>query len=107
VNHVDAYGIDRNASQPIPRRTRSRVRCVGKLRIPIAGPYRPWARLYLFPDGRTAWVVRLWECDWPVAHVVGRELLLAYARQNRLTALKDEIERLTARARAEARRDAF
>jgi hypothetical protein len=104
VNHVDAYGIDRNASQPIPRRIRSRVRRIGELRIPIAGPYRPRARLYLFPDGRTTWVVRLWEYDRPVVHTMGSEVLREYARRNGLAELRAEIDRLTARARAEARR---
>jgi hypothetical protein len=103
---VDAIGIDRNASQPIPRRTRPRVRCLGAVRLPIAGPYRPCARLYLFPDGRTAWVVRLWEYDRPVAHTVGTPVLRAFARINRLPQLELEIDRLLARARAEALRAA-
>jgi hypothetical protein len=104
VNHVDAYGIDRNASQPIPRRTRPRVRRIGELRLPIAGPYRPRARLYLFPDGRTTWVVRLWEYDRAVVRTVSSAVLREYARRSGLGSLDAEIARLTARARAEARR---
>jgi hypothetical protein len=104
VEHVDANGIDLNAAQPIPRRTRSRVRRIGEVRLPVAGPYRPRARLYLFPDGRTVWVVRLWEYDRAVTHAVGTRTLRAYARQNGLPALASEIDRLDARARSEAHR---
>jgi hypothetical protein len=104
VEHVDANGIDPNAPQPIPRRTRSRVRRIGEVRLPIAGPYRPRARLYLFPDGRTVWVVRLWEYDRAVCHALGTPVLRAFARQNRLAALEREIDRLAVRARAEAHR---
>jgi hypothetical protein len=104
VEHVDANGIEPNAPQPIPRRTRSRVRRIGEVRLPIAGPYRPRARLYLFPDGRTVWIVRLWEYDRAVAHALGTPALRAFARQNRLAALETEIDRLAACARAEAHR---
>lgn len=101
---MDANGIGPNAAQPIPRRTTPRVRRIGELRLPIAGPYRPRARLYLFPDGRTIWLVRLWEYDHAVAHAVGTDLLRAFARLNGLTGLAGEIERLAARARSEAAR---
>jgi hypothetical protein len=104
VENVDANGIDLNAPQPIPRRTRHRVRRIGEVRLPVAGPYRPRARLYLFPDGRTVWVVRLWEYDRAVSHAVGTPAMRAYARQNGLRALEDEIDRLAARARSEANR---
>jgi hypothetical protein len=95
----------RTPSQPIPRRTNDRVRCVGELRLPLAGPYRPWARLYLYPDGRLLWRVRLWEIYGPVAHLVRTDTLRTFARVNRLLALLNEIERLYARGRAEAARD--
>jgi hypothetical protein len=104
VEHMDANGIDPNAPQPIPRRTRPRVRRIGEVRLPIAGPYRSRARLYLFPDGRTVWVVRLWEYDRAVAHALGTPALRAFARENRLVALEREIDRLAARARQEAHR---
>jgi hypothetical protein len=104
VEHVDANGIEPNAPQPIPRRTRARVRRIGEVRLPIAGPYRPRARLYLFPDGRTVWVVRLWEYDRPVTHALSTAAVRAYAHQNRLVSLALEIDRLAACARAEARR---
>jgi hypothetical protein len=104
VEHVDANGIEPNAPQPIPRRTRARVRRIGEVRLPIAGPYRPRARLYLFPDGRTVWIVRLWEYDRAVAHALGTPALRGYAHRNGLAALAAEVDRLAARARAEARR---
>jgi hypothetical protein len=104
VEHVDANGIEPNAPQPIPRRTLSRVRRIGEVRLPIAGPYRPRARLYLFPDGRTIWVVRLWEYDRAVTHALGTAALRAFARLNGLTGLESEIDGLAACARAEAHR---
>jgi hypothetical protein len=95
----------RTTSQPIPRRTNPRVRAIGELRLPLAGPYRPWARLYLYPDGRLLWRVRLWELYGPVAHLVRTETLRSFARINGLPALLTEIERLHASGRAEAARD--
>ena len=32
---------------------------VGRVRVPIAGPYRPWARVVPTPDLRLVWIVRL------------------------------------------------
>jgi hypothetical protein len=104
AKRMDAVGIESSASQPLPRRTRSRVRRIGELRLPIAGPYRPRARLYLFPDGRLAWLVRLWEYDRPVPHLVSTATVRAFARRNRLSTLEPEIERLVELALAEARR---
>jgi len=94
VDHVDAYRIEPNAAQPIPRRTRARAHAIGQLRLPIAGPYRPRARLYRLPDGRCLWIVRLWEYDRAVAHVVTTATLRSFARANRLVGLEQEIERL-------------
>ena len=102
---MDAYCIGQTPPQPIRRRTRSRVRKIGELRLPIAGPYRPRARLYLFPDGRLLWHVRLWEYDRAVAHLLRTETLRAFARANDLPATLTEVDALTRRGRAEARRD--
>jgi hypothetical protein len=71
---------------------------VGSVRLPLAGPYRPAARLYCLPDGRLLWHVRLWEYDRPVSHLVGTPVLVAYARRNRLRSLEEEIDRLVRRA---------
>jgi hypothetical protein len=104
VKTVDAHCIESNDRQPVPRRTSPRVRRIGELRLPLAGPYRPRARLYLFPDGRLLWHVRLWERDRAVGHLVGTETLRAFARINSLTSLLAEVDRLVDRGRAEARR---
>jgi len=78
----------------VPRRTTLRVRRVGTVRLPIAGPYRPVARLYGFPDGRLLWHVRLWEYDHAVPHVFATSVVLAFARANGLRSLEREIEHL-------------
>lgn len=97
---MDAQRTARTPSQPVRRRSRHNVREVGALRLPLAGPYRPRARLYLFPDGRRLWLVRLWEYDRPVAHLVRTERLLAFARTNGLARTVAEIEELCRRADA-------
>jgi hypothetical protein len=105
VETLVAQRTVRTPSQPIPRRTNPTVRAIGELRLPLAGPYRPWARLYLYPDGRLLWRIRLWEVWGPVAHLVRTETLRSFARANRLPALLAEVERLYASGRAEAARD--
>jgi len=87
-----------NAREPVPRRTNRPLRCLGELRIPIAGPYRPRARLYCLPSGDLRWLVRLWSIDRPEPRFVETADLLAFAERNRLPALAREIERLVARA---------
>jgi hypothetical protein len=69
------------------------------VRLPIAGPYCPVARLYRFPDGRLLWHVRLWEYDRAVPHVVRTETLIAFARANRFRALEQQIDQLARIAR--------
>lgn len=61
-----------------------RVRRIGRVRLPVALHYRPWATLYVLPDGRRWWIVRLWEVDRPVPRRVSTATLLAYARRNGL-----------------------
>jgi hypothetical protein len=78
----------------VPRRLTRKVRRLGTVRLPIAGPHRPVARLFRFPDGRLLWHVRLWEYDHAVPHVVGTAVLIAFARVNGLAALEQEIDRL-------------
>ncbi|MGI0072170.1 MAG: hypothetical protein ACRECT_08935 [Thermoplasmata archaeon] len=104
MENLDAICIDRTPSQPVSTRPIAPVRKIGRLRLPLAGPYRPWARLYLFPDGRLLWTVRLWEHDRAVGHLVRTETLRAFARRNTLPALLREIDRLYARGRAESAR---
>ena len=88
--------LDALFDRPRSSRTDS-VRRVGRLRVPLALPYRPWATLYRMPDGRTWWILRLWELDGPVRRCVPTSTLLAYARRNRLRGLEREIEELLAR----------
>ena len=74
---------------------------LGRLRLPIAGPYRPWARLYRLPDHRRLWVVRLWEQDRAVRRVVSTPTLLEFARLNRLPAVAARVHCLDARSRSD------
>ena len=74
------------------------------MRLPLAGPYRPRARLAQLPNGRLLWEVRLWEYDRAVRHVVSTDVLRTFARVNGLPALAAEVEALVARA-VEATRD--
>jgi len=95
--------------EPLPNHfpaehARSRVRRVGELRLPIAGPYRPRARLYLYPDGRLLWLVRLWEGDRAVPHLVASAVLREFARVNGLPQLRSEIDALVERAGSRFRR---
>jgi hypothetical protein len=105
VETLDAQRIDRTPSQPVPCRREPRVRGIGGLRLPLAGPYRPRARLYLFPDGRLLWYVRLWESDRVVPHLVPTATLRTFARINRLPDLLAAVDALYRRGRAEASRD--
>jgi hypothetical protein len=76
------------------------VEYVGRVRLPIAGPYRPWARLYRLPDCRLVWVVRLWDRDRAVRRVATTTCLLEFARVNRFPALAIRIRSLDRRGRS-------
>ena len=76
-----------------------RVRKIGEIRLPLAGPYRPRARLYRYPDGRLLWLVRLWEYDRAVPHLVSTATLRGFARINRLPLVRAEVDALVERAR--------
>ncbi|MGA8665205.1 MAG: hypothetical protein WB809_09150 [Thermoplasmata archaeon] len=73
------------------------------MRLPLAGPYRPRARLFRMPDGRLLWTVRLWEYDRAVTHAVSTDVLRRFARVNGLSRLAGEVEELVARVLAETR----
>ncbi len=105
MENLDAISIARTTPQPVHRRPRPRVRRIGELRLPLAGPYRPRARLFLFPDGRMLWHLRLWEYDRVVPHLVTSDTLRHYARINGLGTVLAEIDALYRRGRAEARRE--
>ena len=94
--------------EPVPRPTfpqppTGRVRKVGELRLPIAGPYCPRARLYQYPDGRLLWLVRLWEHDRAVPHLVSTDTLREFARINQLPRVRAEVDALVHRATARER----
>ncbi len=90
-------------SLPLPERQAPRVRKVGELRLPIAGPYRPRARLYRYPDGRLLWLVRLWEVDQVVPHLVSTAVLREFARENGLARLRADVDALVERATSDHR----
>jgi hypothetical protein len=101
---VDAEGIAPTPSEPVPRQPLPlprfrRVQPIGEVRLPIAGPYRPRARLYRYPDGRLLWLVRLWEGDRAVPHLVPSAVLREFARINGLARLRAEVDALVERAR--------
>jgi hypothetical protein len=79
-------------------RSRHSVRRIGRVRIPLAGPYRPWATLFRLPDGRLAWCIRLWSVDRAEHRCVGTETLRQFAVLNRLPGLRAEIDALLVRA---------
>lgn len=91
-------------SLPLPEPADPRVRKVGEVRLPIAGPYRPRARLYRYPDGRLLWLVRLWEHDRAVPHLVSSAVLREFARLNGLARLRAEVDALEQRATGRGRR---
>lgn len=79
--------------------TDPRVEYVGRVRLPIAGPYRPWARLYRLPDLRRIWVVRLWDRCRAVRRVTSTSVLLEFARRNGLSELAARVRSLDRRGR--------
>jgi len=83
--------------EPFPPRSAGRVRRIGEVRLPIAGPYRPRARLYQYPDGRLVWLVRLWEGDRAVPHLVSTEVLREFARGNHLPLVRADVDALLER----------
>jgi hypothetical protein len=84
--------------QPVPDRAVPLGVPIGAIRIPIAGPYRPWARLHRQSDGRLVWTIRLWETDRAVVRCVDADVLRTFARVNRLPTLGAEVEGLLRRA---------
>lgn len=99
--------LERAALSKVPDPTRSSepstatptglaVRRLGRVRLPLAGPHRPWATLYRHPDGRTVAVVRLWDVDGPVRRVYPLAVLRSWAARQRLDALVAAIDALSA-----------
>lgn len=84
--------------ESLSQRPALRVRKIGELRLPIAGPYLPRARLYRYPDGRLVWLVRLWDHDRVVPRLVSTAVLREFARINRLARVRAEVDALVERA---------
>jgi len=76
---------------PSPRR---RTRTLGRVRLPIAGPYRPWATAYRLPDGRVVWCIRLWETDRVVTRCFPNATVREFCRLNRLPSVEAEVVRI-------------
>ena len=74
----------------------TRTERLGRLRIPIAGPYRPWATAFRLPDGRVVWCLRLWSLDRPVTRCLPTSTLRTFCRLNRLPTVEAEIARIAA-----------
>lgn len=79
---------------PIDLETDPQVEYLGRVRLPLAGPYRPWARLYRLPDRRLVWVIRLWDQSRAVRRVTSTAVLLHFARVNRLPGLAARVQSL-------------
>jgi hypothetical protein len=82
------------AETPCLPTSTGRIRRLGRLRLPIAGAYRPWATAYRLPDGRTVWCVRLWEVDRPMTRCLPTSTVRAFGRMNRLPKLEAEVARI-------------
>ncbi len=85
------------ARPSIPTPSPGRVVRLGRIRVPIAGPYRPWATAYRMPDGRLVWCLRVWEVDHPEKKVVSTDTLRTFCRINRLPRLLAEIAAIEGR----------
>ena len=103
ANRIVATPPEPVLAQPLRSCATNRDRRIGELRLPIAGPYHPRARLYLYPDGRLVWLVRLWEYDRAVPHLISTETLREFARANRLHVVRAEVDALVERARSRIR----
>jgi hypothetical protein len=80
------------ASTPDLAPTATRVRRLGRVRLPLTLGHRPWATAYQMPNGRTIWCVRLRQGGEIVHAVVSTSTVRAYARRSGLTRLLAEID---------------
>lgn len=100
---MDALRIDSEPvlPEPVRRRTTLGPRGLAEVRLPIAGPYRPRARLLRLPNGELRWRVRLWEVDRPVTRLLPPELVRAYAERAGLRDLVAQLDAAVESARRE------
>jgi hypothetical protein len=102
---LDGEPIVGELAEPIPRLSladhcHEPSPCLGEVRLPLGGPYRPRAHLRRLPDGSLRWSVRLWEVDRPVERLVPTDVLCTFARVNGLECLVAEIEAVVRRSSA-------
>jgi hypothetical protein len=98
---LETQEVQLEPREPVPRTLspgRSAGRFVGAVRLPIAGPYRPLAHLYVGDDGILRWRLRLWHVDRPVVRWFSTETLRTFAETNRLREVTAAIDRLVAYA---------
>lgn len=97
VSELSAERSEPKGSQPFAERTSRRLASrrvvrLGRVRVPLAGPYAPWATIFRMPDGRLLATIRLWEVDRAVRRCLPAERLLAYARRSGLLVLAATLE---------------
>lgn len=86
-----------DVDEPAPAAPPGSVRPLGRVRLPIAGPYRPSARAYRLPDGRVVWCVRLWRVDRPVRTCQTTSTIRAFCRLNGLSSVEEAVDDLLRR----------
>jgi hypothetical protein len=74
-------------NSPSERRAVPRAR----VRVPLTLTVRPWATLYVLPDGRRWWCLRLRENGTVRTRCVSTDRLRSYARRNGLAQLEREL----------------
>lgn len=99
VRNLETNVCETERREPVPRPRIPTRRRLGRLRVPIAGPYRPWARLFVDADGRIRATVRLWEIDRAVSRTIDLDVLRGYARASRLGPLEAGLDAIARRAR--------
>lgn len=86
--------------EPLPvRATRRATYRIARVRVPLTLTVRPWATMYLLPDGRRIWCLRLRECGEVRRRCVPTDRLRRYARESGLDELESAIEEAESIAR--------
>ncbi len=103
VPNLGTEEVEPERLQPLPRqpvqdRPTYRPTYLGRVRLPLAGPYRPWVRLYRTFDGSVYATARLWEIDRTILRRVDLDTLRKYARASGLRAFANAIDRLVENA---------
>ena len=75
---------------PTPSGLRRALR-IARVRVPLTLTVSPWATLYVLPDGRRIWCVRLRDATGVGTRCVGSEHLLRYAEESGLRLLHRQL----------------